>query len=124
MLTAQSPGPAGATGRRRTTATAHQDKSRSPMGTIDARAGSEQGDALNFHQDLAEQMIVEVQSWNESAGADLDELGPLASAAVSPEMLTSLLATAAAENRTQVDELLVDTPHGRVPRSLTCTRTT
>ena len=82
------------------------------------------GDALNFHQDLAEQMIVEVQSWNESAGADLDELGPLASAAVSPEMLTSFLATAAAENRTQVDELLVDTPHGRVPRSLTCTRTT
>ena len=64
------------------------------------------GDALNFHQDLAEQMIVEVQSWNESAGADLDELGPIASAAVSPEMLTSFLATAAAETRTQVVDIL------------------
>jgi hypothetical protein len=42
MLTAQSPGPASATGRRRTTATAHQDKSHSTMGTIDARVGSEQ----------------------------------------------------------------------------------
>jgi hypothetical protein len=59
------------------------------------------GDALNFHQDLAEQMIVEVQSWSESTGADLDELRRLASA-VSPETLTSFLATAAAESRTRV----------------------
>ena len=64
------------------------------------------GDALTFHQDQAEQMIVEVQSWNESAGANLDELGPLASAAVSPVMLTSHLATAAAENRTQIVDIL------------------
>lgn len=64
------------------------------------------GDALKFHQDLAEQMIIEVQSWNESSGADLEALRRLARKAVLPEMLASFLAAAAADSRTRVDELL------------------
>jgi hypothetical protein len=64
------------------------------------------GDALKFHQDLAEQMIIEVQSWNESSGADLEALRQLARKAVLPEMLASFLAAAAADSRTRVDELL------------------
>jgi hypothetical protein len=66
-----------------------------------------EGDSLNFHQNLAEQMIVEVQSWNESKDADLDELRRLARKAVLPEMLASFLAAAAADSRTRVDELLL-----------------
>ena len=65
-----------------------------------------QGDGLNFHQNLAEQMIAEVQSWDESSGADLDELRRLARTAVLPEMLASFLEAAAADSRTRVGELL------------------
>jgi hypothetical protein len=66
-----------------------------------------ESDSLNFHQNLAEQMIVEVQSWNGSKDADLDELRRLARKAVLPEILASFLAAAAADSRTRVDELLL-----------------
>lgn len=78
------------------------------------------GDALKFHQDLAEQMIIEVQSWNESSGADLEALRRLARKAVLPEMLASFLGL---PQRTAGRELmsscsLYDTP-GTVVRPLT-----
>jgi hypothetical protein len=65
------------------------------------------GDAL-FHQDLAEQMIREVQSWDGSTGADLDALRRLAYKALVPDMLASFLAAAAADSRTRVNELLAE----------------
>ena len=56
-----------------------------------------EGNVLDFHQNLAEQVIAEVQSWNESSGPDLDEIRPLASTVVLSQMLARLLAATAAE---------------------------
>jgi len=50
-------------------------------------------------------MIVDHKSWDQSSGADLDELRRLAKKAVLPGLLASFLAATAADSRTRVDEL-------------------
>jgi hypothetical protein len=57
-------------------------------------------------------MTADHKSWDESSGADLDELRRLAKKAVLPDLLASFLAATAADSRTRVDELrfVVDPP--------------
>ena len=59
----------------------------------------------HLHQDLAEQIIRQVQSCNDSTGADLEALGQLADKAVVPQMPASFLAAAAVDSRTRVSGL-------------------
>jgi hypothetical protein len=62
-----------------------------------------------FHQDLAEQIIRQVQYCNDSTGGDLEALRQLAYKAVVPQMLASFLAAAAVDSRTRVSGLLAET---------------
>ena len=98
--------PEGACRQRRTNVSARQ-QNRPVLWTRSIRGPTvNERDGLKFHQNLAEQMIAEVQSWNESSGANLDELRRLARTAVLPEILASFLAAAAADSRTRIEELL------------------